>query len=92
MADLCRGEDKDERRDLMTTGSFRRDREKETGGRSMRGKGSNRRIFDVDDCINFLHGSDPVRVELSRLQNQLRGSFVRSFGLDSFGGFLEFFF
>ncbi|KAI4325613.1 hypothetical protein MLD38_030995 [Melastoma candidum] len=27
---------------------------------------------DVDDLISLLHGSDPVRVELSRLENELR--------------------
>ncbi|XVF40898.1 hypothetical protein PTKIN_Ptkin01aG0153800 [Pterospermum kingtungense] len=27
---------------------------------------------DVDDIINLLHGSDPVRVELNRLENEVR--------------------
>lgn len=29
---------------------------------------------DADDIITFFHGSDPVRVELNRLENELRGS------------------
>lgn len=28
---------------------------------------------EVDDFINLLHGSDPVRVELNRLENDVRG-------------------
>ena len=28
---------------------------------------------EVDDLLTLLHGSDPVRVELSRLDNELRG-------------------
>ncbi|KAL5994783.1 hypothetical protein ACLOJK_024838, partial [Asimina triloba] len=28
---------------------------------------------EVDDLINLLHGSDPVRVELNRLENEVRG-------------------
>ena len=28
---------------------------------------------DIDDIITLLHGSDPVRVELNRLENELRG-------------------
>lgn len=30
---------------------------------------------DVDDIITLLHGSDPVRVELNRLENEVRGPF-----------------
>lgn len=29
---------------------------------------------DVDEIITLLHGSDPIRVELNRLENDLRGS------------------
>jgi hypothetical protein len=29
---------------------------------------------DVDEIITLLHGSDPVRVELNRLENELRGT------------------
>jgi hypothetical protein len=29
---------------------------------------------EVDDIITLLHGSDPVRVELNRLENEVRGS------------------
>lgn len=31
---------------------------------------------DVDDIITLLHGSDPVRVELNRLENEVRGPFL----------------
>uniref|UniRef100_A0A1D1Z3Q3 Microtubule-associated protein 70-2 n=1 Tax=Anthurium amnicola TaxID=1678845 RepID=A0A1D1Z3Q3_9ARAE len=30
------------------------------------------RLVEADDFINLLHGSDPVRVELSRLENEVR--------------------
>ncbi|KAL6003394.1 hypothetical protein ACLOJK_023617 [Asimina triloba] len=41
------------------------------------GKGSRRRTsirpsLDADDFINLLHGSDPVKVELNRLENEVR--------------------
>ena len=29
---------------------------------------------EVEDVINLLHGSDPVRVELNRLENEVRGN------------------
>lgn len=28
---------------------------------------------EADDIITLLHGSDPVRVELTRLENEVRG-------------------
>ncbi len=28
---------------------------------------------DGDDIINLLHGSDPIKVELNRLENEVRG-------------------
>ncbi|KAI3811779.1 hypothetical protein L1987_21510 [Smallanthus sonchifolius] len=31
-----------------------------------------RTVTEIDDIINHLHGSDPVRFELNRLENQLR--------------------
>ena len=37
---------------------------------------------DADEIINLLHGSDPVRVELNRLENEVRGS---SLSLSLFG-------
>ena len=44
------------------------------------GKGSSRRrasvrpSLDADEFINLLHGSDPVKVELNRLENEVRGA------------------
>lgn len=42
------------------------------------GKGSRRKTvtkpsMDADEFINLLHGSDPVKVELNRLENEVRG-------------------
>ncbi|CAH9106203.1 unnamed protein product [Cuscuta epithymum] len=41
-------------------------------GRSSRRRASVRPSLDADDFINMLHGSDPVKVELNRLENELR--------------------
>lgn len=30
--------------------------------------------MDGDEFINLLHGSDPVKVELNRLENEVRGA------------------
>lgn len=30
--------------------------------------------LDADEFINLLHGSDPVKVELNRLENEVRGA------------------
>lgn len=37
-----------------------------------RKKSMSRTATEIDDIINHLHGSDPVRFELNRLENQLR--------------------
>ena len=55
---------------LTVSGSFKGD-----------GKGSRRRTtirpsLDADEFINLLHGSDPVKVELNRLENEVRGGNV----------------
>lgn len=61
---------------LMVSGSFKGD-----------GKGPRRRMpirpsLDADEFINLLHGSDPVKVELNRLENEVRGgNVVRSDGV-----------
>ncbi|KAL9252853.1 Microtubule-associated protein 70-2-like protein [Drosera capensis] len=41
-------------------------------GRGVRKKGTRRPSFDTDDFVSLLHGSDPVRVELNRLENEVR--------------------
>lgn len=33
----------------------------------------NRPGSEVDDIVTLLHGSDPLRLELTRLENQVRG-------------------
>ncbi|XP_071721421.1 microtubule-associated protein 70-1-like [Rutidosis leptorrhynchoides] len=40
--------------------------------RYTRKKSISRTATEIDDIINHLHGSDPVRYELNRLENQLR--------------------
>ncbi|KAL4587329.1 hypothetical protein LXL04_000198 [Taraxacum kok-saghyz] len=40
--------------------------------RYARRKSISRTATEIDDIINHLHGSDPVRFELNRLENQLR--------------------
>ncbi|GAB4828705.1 hypothetical protein Ancab_018370 [Ancistrocladus abbreviatus] len=42
------------------------------GKSSSRRRASRRPSFDSDDFINLLHGSDPVKVELNRLENEAR--------------------
>lgn len=32
--------------------------------------------YDVDQLLQLLHGSDPVRMELARLENELKGKTV----------------
>jgi hypothetical protein len=41
--------------------------------KSMRRKSLIRPSLETEDLLNLLHGSDPVRVELSRLENEVRG-------------------
>lgn len=57
---------------LTVSGSFR-----EGGGRgsgmTSRRRSSRRPSLDTDDFINLLHGSDPVKLELNRLENEVRG-------------------
>jgi hypothetical protein len=40
---------------------------------SARRRGFVRASLDADELIALMHGSDPVRVELTRLENELRG-------------------
>ncbi|KAK1423195.1 hypothetical protein QVD17_18490 [Tagetes erecta] len=55
---------------LTVSGSFKE------GGKSSgvnnRRRSSRRPSLDTDDFINLLHGSDPVKVELNRLENEVR--------------------
>ncbi|XP_042502384.1 microtubule-associated protein 70-1 [Macadamia integrifolia] len=50
---------------LTVSGSFKE-------GRTSRRRTSVRPSLDADDFINLLHGSDPVKVELNRLENEVR--------------------
>ncbi|MCL7041493.1 hypothetical protein MKW94_025975 [Papaver nudicaule] len=42
------------------------------GGKSLRRRPSVRPSLDADEFMNMLHGSDPVKVELNRLENEVR--------------------
>lgn len=60
---------------LTVSGSFKE------GKSSSRRRGHMRPSMDSDEFINLLHGSDPVKVELNRLENEVRGAnAVRSSG------------
>ncbi|KAF6150770.1 hypothetical protein GIB67_020853 [Kingdonia uniflora] len=50
---------------FMMSGSFKE-------GKATRRKGSMRPSLDSEDFMNLLHGSDPVKVELNRLENEVR--------------------
>ncbi|KAF6144669.1 hypothetical protein GIB67_006161 [Kingdonia uniflora] len=50
---------------LAVSGSFRE-------GRGTRRRMSVRPSLDADEFMNLLHGSDPVKVELNRLENEVR--------------------
>lgn len=43
-----------------------------SGSFKARRRGSLRPSLDSDEFINLLHGSDPVKVELNRLENEVR--------------------
>lgn len=34
--------------------------------------------LDADDLLTLMHGSDPVKVELNRLENEVRGEPIRA--------------
>ena len=41
-----------------------------------------RSSLEEDDFLNLLHGSDPVKIELSRLQNEVKGTpFISSISI-----------
>lgn len=42
-------------------------------GKAARRRASVRPSLDADEFINLLHGSDPVKMELNRLENEVRG-------------------
>ncbi|RRT73059.1 hypothetical protein B296_00025350 [Ensete ventricosum] len=42
-------------------------------GPTLRRRASMKPNLDVEEFINLLHGSDPVKVELNRLENEVRG-------------------
>ena len=55
---------------VTVLGSFRE-------GRSSRRRAPLRPSLDADEFMNLLHGSDPVKVELNRLENEVRGERTR---------------
>ena len=42
-------------------------------GEGLKRRASIKQTVDGDELINLLHGSDPVKVELNRLENDVRG-------------------
>lgn len=61
---------------FTVSGSFK---EGKGGSSSSRRRGSMMRppSLDADEFMNLLHGSDPVKVELNRLENEVRGAKMR---------------
>ncbi|KAM0033731.1 putative microtubule-associated protein [Helianthus debilis subsp. tardiflorus] len=57
---------------LTVTGSYKDGGTGKRSGASSRRRGTVRPSLDADDLINLLHGSDPVKVELNRLENEVR--------------------
>ncbi|MFS7944824.1 putative microtubule-associated protein [Helianthus anomalus] len=57
---------------LTVIGSYKDDGTCKRSGASSRRRGTVRPSLDADDLINLLHGSDPVKVELNRLENEVR--------------------
>lgn len=53
---------------VTVSGSFKE------GKSSSRRRASVRPSLDADEFLNLLHGSDPVKVELNRLENEVRGA------------------
>lgn len=45
-------------------------------GKTYRRRTSMRPSLDADEFLNLLHGSDPVKLELNRLENELRGQYL----------------
>ena len=71
---------------LTSSASFRARTKKPNAAGAGAGSGGviSRAGSDVDDIITLLHGSDPVRVELNRLENEVRGSHSLSLSLSLF--------
>lgn len=43
---------------------------------SSRRRGAAQVGLDADELLTLMHGSDPVKVELNRLENEVRGELV----------------
>lgn len=56
---------------------------REGGSKGLSRRRSMRPSFDADnEFMNLLHGSDPVRIELNRLENELRGTRILTIYLE----------
>ena len=44
---------------------------------SARRRGAVQAGLDADELLTLMHGSDPVKVELTRLENEVRGELIR---------------
>jgi hypothetical protein len=45
---------------------------------SSRRRGAAQVALDADELLTLMHGSDPVKVELNRLENEVRGELIRA--------------
>nr|GLL25168.1 putative SWI/SNF-related matrix-associated actin-dependent regulator of chromatin subfamily A member 3-like 3 isoform X2 [Ipomoea trifida] len=54
-------------------------------GKTARRGASVRPSLDADEFINLLHGSDPMKMDLNRLENEVRGQLDIKGALPSFG-------
>jgi hypothetical protein len=43
---------------------------------SSRRRGAAQVALDADELLTLMHGSDPVKVELNRLENEVRGELI----------------
>lgn len=56
---------------FLMSGSFRE--QVRGSGTGSRRRATVRPSLDADEFMNLLHGSDPVKLELNRLENEVRG-------------------
>lgn len=88
MADLSGRMDGNATPSLTVSASFKGEgRSSSSSATALKRRASLKPNLETDELINLLHGSDPVKFELNRLENEVRGlNVVRS--LASLLGFI----
>ena len=86
MADLSGGGDGNTTPSLTASASFKG--EGKLSATVLKRRPSMKPSLETDELINLLHGSDPVRVELNRLENEVRGQNVVRSPFVSFKNFI----